>query len=80
MGIYFVGVDRPERDEDDSVTIQADPDEVNETTNEPPATIQGLETALCKTQAAAYAKGTIRNLLCQWRSFLRFYKKYKLKE
>ena len=39
-----------------------------------------MEKALHKTQAAAYSKGTIRNLLCQWRSFIRFSVKYKVKE
>ena len=37
-----------------------------------------LEAALQITHTKAYAAGTVRNLLCQWRSFLRFSKRYKI--
>ena len=76
MGIYFVELGFSNREEDDTVSIQVDSDEFGE----PPKTKQGLEMALHKTQATAYAQGTLHNLLCQWRSFLHFYKKYKIKQ
>ena len=43
---------------------------------EPPATQKELESDLAKTQKSAYSPGTLRNLICQWKSFLRFCKKY----
>ena len=35
-----------------------------------------LENDLRETQASTYSKGTMKNLLCQWRSFIRFCVKY----
>ena len=70
----FAGTPGPSTSKDDTVTLQADSDEFTE----PPETRQELEQDLFKTQTAAYAKGTLRNLLCQWRSFSRFCNKYKV--
>ena len=76
MGFLFVGDEHTERGEDDTVTLQADSDEFSE----PPDTKKELEQALHKTQSNAYAAGTVKNLLCQWRSFVRFVVKYRIKE
>ena len=43
-----------------------------------PETREQLESDLQKTQKQAYAKGTLKNLLCQWRSYIRFAKKYNI--
>ena len=48
--------------------------------SEVPESKQELERELQVTQSNAYAKGTWKNLCCQWRSFLRFCKKYKIKQ
>ena len=46
----------------------------------PPRDKATLERALHETKKSAYASGTIRDLLCHWRSFLRFSRKYKIAE
>ena len=62
--------------EEDLVSIHVKSDEFGEV----PDNREQLESGLRKTQAVAYAKGLVKNLFCQWRSFYRFYKKYKLRE
>ena len=57
---------------DDVVSINAESDK------EPPEGVGDLEKDLANTQKSAYAAGTLRNLMTQWRSFYRFCKKYKL--
>ena len=59
---------------EDTVTLAPEADE----TREPPETVQGLEADLAVTQKSAYAAGTLKNLITQWRSFYRFAIKYKL--
>ena len=76
MELCFVELVQRSRDEDDTVALQVESDEIAE----PPEMKRELEEALHKTQAAAFAKGTVKNLLCQWRSFIRFYIKYNLKQ
>ena len=61
--------------DEDTVTIQVNTDEFAET---PPESKRELEQALHKTQAAVYSTGTLKNLVCQWRSFLWFCAKYKI--
>ena len=62
--------------ESDEVTLHADTDEFKE----PPDSKPELENALSKTQARAYTKGTIKNLLSQWKALARFCKKYDIDE
>ena len=76
MGVYFVGNHQGAGNEDDTVTIQADSDEFSE----PQETKRQLEKDLRQTQANAYAGGTLKNLVCQWKSFFRFYKCYNIRE
>ena len=59
-------------EEQDAVSIQAEEDdfELEEKRNK-------LEEDLRKTQANAYSAGTVKNFLCQWRSFIRFTKSYR---
>ena len=45
-----------------------------------PETKAELEKQLAITQKSAFAPGTYANLLCQWRAFVRFVNKYKIKE
>ena len=75
-GISFTGIEQTRSVEDDSVTIQAESDEFSN----PPEMPQGLEEALHQTQANAYNKCTLKNLICQWKSFGWFYVRYKIKE
>ena len=76
MEIYLVDMDSRDGADDDTISLQADSDEFGEA----PETKKELESALRKTQATAFAKGTVKNLLCQWRSFFCFYAKYDLSE
>ena len=57
-------------DEPDAVIINASGDEF------PEGDLQQLEKDLQVTQSKAYASGTLKNLVCQWRSFRRFATKY----
>ena len=43
-------------------------------------TREKLERDLCQTQKSVYAPGTLKNIICQWNSFLRFSKKYRIYE
>ena len=61
----------------DAVSLQASS---NGTFGEPLETKEQLEEQLCETQKSAYTTGTYKNLVCQWRMFFKFCKKYKLKE
>ena len=45
-----------------------------------PQTKHKLEQHLQATKKRAYAKGTLKNLMCQWRSFYRFSRKFKILE
>ena len=58
------------------MVLQADSDHFSEA----PESRQELENELKNTQTGAYAKGTLKNLVCQWRSFLRFCRKYKIRQ
>ena len=67
--------------EDDAVSLTADPEEFQESKPaSPPANRKQLERDLHKMQKSAYAAGTVKNLLCQWRAFLRFSHKYHKQE
>ena len=55
--------------EEDTVTLDCPSDEFND---EKIITREQLEKDLRKTQASAYASGTLHNLKCQWRSFQHF--------
>ena len=61
---------------DDTVSLG----DAAEEQKEPPATISKLEEELAVTQQSAFAAGTVRNLLSQWRSFYRFTTRYKLRQ
>ena len=45
-----------------------------------PENRQQLEAELRKTKKSAYAPGTFKNLVCQWRAYFRFAKRYKIFE
>ena len=72
----FTGAGRSEEDTGDLVDLQPEGDDFGEA----PESKKQLEKELYNTQSVAYSKGTIRNLLCQWRSFTRFSMKYKIEE
>ena len=74
--IALVGTPGPATGRDNHVELQAESDEFPD----PPDSHKKLEEDLFDTQTAAYAKGTLRNLLCQWRSFVRFCNKYKISQ
>ena len=61
---------------DETFTVHPESDEFNE----PPDTKKELERDLHETQKSAYSKGTLKNLICQWRSFTRFSRKYDIYE
>ena len=61
---------------DDAVLIHADSKVSSELVSER----QKLECDLTKTQQSAYATGTAKNLISQWRSFYRFSKRFKFNE
>ena len=72
----FTGAGRSEEDTSDWVDLQPEGDDFGEA----PESKKQLEKELYNTQSAAYSKGTLGNLLCQWRSFMRFSTKYKIEE
>ena len=52
----------------------------NDNIEEPPDSRLQLERDLRDTQKSAYSTGTLKNLVCQWHSFIKFYFKYNIKE
>ena len=67
--------------EEDELVIAPENDDFPEVKpKSPPATRTQLERELHNTQKSAYAAGTLRNFLCQWRSYLRFAQKYRIIE
>ena len=74
--LIVVGKDSTEiTQSEEGISIFPDSEDFKE-----PETREELEADLANTQKHAYAKGTLRNLLCQWRSFSRFCRKYHIKE
>ena len=64
--VLFTGDSKPEGvGDEDAVTLQPSHDEFEEA----PQSRQQLEKDLRVMQQAAYARGTLKNLLCQWRFF-----------
>ena len=76
LGFIVIGTSGPQEVGEGCVALQPESDDFTE----PPETRKQLEADLLETQAAAYAKGTLRNLVCQWRSFTCFCQKYKIDE
>ena len=68
--------------EDEAVYVAPGSDDFEEPPQHrsPPQSKKDLERELHKTQKSAYFAGTLKNLLCQWRSFLRFSRKYKINQ
>ena len=58
--------------DDDAISVHVENDEFDEISERR----EKLEHDLHQTQAAAYSKGTLQNLVCQWKSFIRFCHRY----
>ena len=62
--------------QEDTVTLHLESDGQLD----PPEELAGLEGHLAETQKSAFAAGTLRNLMTQWRSFHRFCKRYNINQ